>query len=249
MNYQYSKIGVYAFQKGGSMKKHFKILVIAVVITAVIVLTAVPYGAVEIKRYYGDINNDSYVTTKDAIIALSVAAGIYETELTGMDFEAADMNDDNLINTEDARMILRTAAGQEPKRLMEGYEFSENADLFLNRVNKLRISEGISTLKLSDELCNAAREAAAEYAEKTGTALAREDGSYYYKLLDEKGIAYTFADKIIIPASFGYKETFDELVKTQQSKKALCNGQFKKFGVGAYTKDGHTFYWCIFLTD
>lgn len=231
------------------MKKTFKIVVIAVVITAVIVLTAMPFGAVEIKRYYGDINNDSYVTTQDAIIALSVAAGIYKDSLVGMDFEATDMDDDNDITTNDARLILRTAAGQELKRQMEGYEFDENADLFLQKVNELRVENGSSTLKLSTDLCDAARIAAEEYATKTGTAFAREDGSYYYKLLDEKGISYTFADKMIIPASFGYKETFNELVKIEQSKKALCSKNFKNFGVGAYTKDGHTFYWCIFLTD
>ena len=231
------------------MKKTFKALVVAVVITAVIVLSVMPFGAVEIKRYYGDINNDSYVTTQDAIIALSIAAGIYEDELTGMDFECADIIVDNDINTTDARFILRTAAGQELKKHMEGYEFSENPDLFLKKVNEMRIDEGVSALKLSNPLCNAAREAAEEYATKTGTALSREDGSYYYKLLDEKGISYTYADKIIIPASFGYKETFSALKKIEQSKKALCSRNFKKFGIGAYTKDGHTFYWCIFLTD
>ena len=231
------------------MKKAFKTLVIAVVITAIIVLTTMPFGAVEIKRYYGDINNDNNVTTQDVIIALSVAAGIYKDDLTGMDFEATDMDGDNTITTSDARLILKTAAGQEYKRQMEGYEFSENPDLFLKKVNEMRIDDGVSTLKLSNDLCNLARDAAEEYATKTGTAFAREDGSYYYKLLDEKGVSYTFADKIIIPASFGYKETFDELVKVPQSKKALMSKNFKKFGVGAYTKDGHTFYWCIFLTD
>lgn len=231
------------------MKKAFKISVIAIVITAIIVLSSMPFGAIEIKRYYGDINNDNYVTTRDVIIALSVAAGIYEDDLTGMDFEATDMDDDNDISTNDARLILKTAAGQEFKRYMEGYEFDENADLFLKKINEMRVDEGVSTLKLSNNLCNIAREAAEEYATKTGTAFAREDGSYYYTLLDENEVTYTTADKIIIPASFGYKETFDELIKVPQSKKALLSTNFKKFGIGAYSKDGHTFYWCIFLTD
>lgn len=231
------------------MKKSFKILVIAVVITAVIVLSVIPFGAIEIKRYYGDINNDANVTTQDVIIALSVATGIYKDELTSMDFEATDMDYDNSITTNDARLILKTAAGHEFKKQMEGYEFNENPDLFLKKVNEMRINEGVSSLKLSKDLCNIAKEAAEEYATKTGSAFAREDGSYYYSLLDKKGVNYTIADKMIIPASFGYKETFDELVKVQQSKKALCSRNFKKFGIGAYTKDGHTFYWCILLTD
>lgn len=249
MTYNYLKALSSRFEKGGSMKKHFKIFVIAVVITAVIVLSLIPFGAVEIKRYYGDINNDSYVTTQDAVIALSIAVGIYDGTLTEMDFEAADINGDNLITTHDARMILRTAAGQEAKRPMEGYEFSENADKFLTSVNELRINEGIGTLKLSNDLCAVARDAAREYATETGTAFTNSDDSYYYTLLDKNGINYTFADKIVIPSTFSYKETFNELAENLQSKKALCNKHFKKFGVGAYTKDGHTFYWCIFLTD
>ena len=231
------------------MKKAFKISVVAVVIAAIIVLTATPFGAIEIKRYYGDVNNDSYVTTQDAIIALSIAVGIHKEKVTGMDFECADIIKNNKIDTADARRILRTAAGQEAKKQMKGYEFNENADAFLKKVNEMRTDKGVSTLKLSTHLCNAAKIAAEEYATKTGTALAREDGSYYYKLLDEKGISYTFADKIIIPSSFGYKETVEALEKVEQSKKALMSKSFKKFGVGAYSKDGHTFYWCIFLTD
>ena len=231
------------------MKKTIKIIVSAVVITAVIVLSVMPFGAVEIKRYYGDVNNDNYITTQDAIIALSIAAGIYEDIPAGMDFECADIVKDNKIDTIDARYILRTAAGQEFKRHMEGYEFSENADLFLKEVNNMRVEEGSSSLKLSKDLCNVAKKAAEEYATKTGTAFSREDGSYYYTLLDENDISYTFADKIIIPASYSYKQTLKELESIKQSKKALCSKNFKKLGVGAYTKDGHTFYWCIFLTD
>ena len=231
------------------MKKTFKAFVITIVIIAIIALTSMPFWAIEIKRYYGDINNDSYVTTQDAIIALSIAAGIYNDDLSGMDFECANIDGEGDITTNDARLILRTAAGQELKRQMEGYEFNESPDLFLNRVNQARMNEGVASLKLSKELCAAAKEAAEEYATKTGSAFVRDDDTYYYTLLDEKGISYTFADKIIIPASFGYKEVCDELLEAQQSSKALCSKNFKKFGVGAYTKDGHTFYWCIFLTD
>lgn len=231
------------------MKKTLKIIVTAVVITAVIVLSVMPFGAIEIKRYYGDLNNDSYITTQDAIIALSMATGIYEEKPIGMDFECADIVKNNKIDTNDARFILRTAAGQETKHTMEGYEFSENSDLFLKEINNMRVSKGISSLKISNDLCNVARSAAEEYAIKTGTALTREDGSYYYTLLDENNINYTFADKIIIPSSYSYKQTLKELQKIEQSKKALCNKNFENFGIGAYTKDGRTFYWCIFLTD
>ena len=232
------------------MSKNFKVIVSAIALTALIWLTAMPFGAVEIKRYYGDIDNDSYITTQDARIALMVAVDIYDDVLAGMDFEAADVNHDGIITTVDARLILRTASGLVPKEQIEGYEFDENAEAFLKKVNTLRYEDNAQskTLKLSDELCAAAKEAAEEYATKTGTAFTRDDGSFYYELLDEKGISYTYADKIIVTSSFGYKETFELCAADSQSKKALCNDNFENFGVGAYTKDGHTFYWCIFLT-
>lgn len=231
------------------MKKIVKIITSVIVAVSIVILCVTPFGAVEIKRWYGDIDNDSKVTTKDVLIALRVATKTYDDELTGMDFEAADMNGDYVIDTVDARLILRTATGLIEKRQMEGYEFDENPEKFLEKVNDLRYSESSSatTLKLSDKLCDAAKIAAQEYAETTGTALTRADGSYYYKLLDESGIKYTFADKIIITSSFGYKGTFDLLTEDLQSKKALCSKNFTTFGVGAYTKDGSTFYWCVFL--
>ena len=237
--------------KGDSMKKNVKVIICAIVLTALIWLSVIPFGAIEIKRYYGDINNDSYVTTADAKLALLIATKIYTETLTGMDFEAADVKKDYEINTEDARLILRTASGLEKKVFMEGYEFEESPSDFLKRVNAARLKENpkARSLMLSQDLCNVARLAAEEYATQTGTAFASADGSLYYKLLDKNNISYTYADKIIVTASFGYKEACDEMLKNLQSKKAVCNGNFENFGVGAYSKDGHTFYWCIFLTD
>ena len=49
--------------------------------------------------------------------------------------------------------------------------------------------------------------------------------------------------------NFADSETKKELESIKQSKKDLCSKNFKKLGVGAYTKHGRTFYWCIFLTD
>lgn len=232
------------------MKKNTKVIVSAIVVTVLIWLAVIPFGAVEIKRYYGDINNDSYITTQDARIALLIATKIYKEELSGMDFEAADIDHNGEIDTRDARRILRTASGLMAKEQMEGYEFDENPKGFLKRVNELRLEDDYNnhSLVLSQELCNIAKIAAEEYATKTGSAFIREDGSYYYKLLDENGISYTYADKIIVTASFGYKEACDAMAADIQSKKALCNENFENFGVGAYTKDGHTFYWCVYLT-
>lgn len=232
------------------MSKKIKVITTAVIVTALIWLSAMPFGAIEIKRYYGDIDNDGYVTTADARIALMVAAEIYDKQLFGLDFEAADMNGDNRIQTEDARLILRAAAGQIEKVYMEGYEFNEEPEEFTEILNDYRFEQDRTSIRLtlSDELCRAAKLAAQEYVLNTDSALVRADGSYYYTILDEMGIEYTRADKMIVKASFGYEQAASNLIADSQSQKAILSNNFSKIGVGAYSADGRTFYWCVIVT-
>lgn len=241
---------MFASRKGGFMSRKIKIITAAFVITALIWLWAMPFGAIEIKRCYGDVNNDGYVTTEDARIALMAAAGIYENELYGLDFEAADMDKDGFLKTTDARLILRTAAGHIESVYMVGYEFDESPVEFTEIINDYRFEKDRKSIRLtmSPELCEAARVAAEEYATKTGTAFLREDGSYYYKLLDQMGIEYTCAGKMTVTASFGYKGAAEKFLADAQNEKILLSKNFSKIGVGAFSNDGRTFYWCIFLT-
>lgn len=231
------------------MSRKIKVITVAFVITALIWIWAMPFGAIEIKRCYGDINNDGYVSTDDARIALMVAANIYEKELYGLDFEAADMDKDGFIKTTDVRLILRTAAGHIESVYMEGYEFDEHPKDFAEIINDYRFEKNRRSIRftVSPELCDAARIAAEEYATKTGTAFLREDGSYYYKLLDQTGIEYTCADKMIVTSSFGYSGAAEKLLKDAQSEKAILSNNYSKIGVGAFSNDGRTFYWCVFL--
>ena len=120
------------------MSRKIKALVVTVITVALLWVSVLPNSAYEITRYYGDINNDGYVTTEDARIALLVASGIYETKLYGLDFEAADVDNDSAISTQDALKILRVAAGQDFGVLMEGYEFSENPEEFANLITQYR---------------------------------------------------------------------------------------------------------------
>ncbi len=231
------------------MSKKIKVITTAVIVTALIWLSAIPFGAIEIKRYYGDIDNDGYVTTEDARIALMVAAQIYDKELFGLDFEAADMNGDNRIRTEDARLILRTAAGHIEKVYMEGYEFNEEPQKFAKIINDYRFEQDRKSIQitLSDELCRAAKLAAQEYVLNTDSAFVRADGSYYYTILDEMGIEYTCADKMIVKASFGYEQAARNLLADSQGEKSMLSDNFSEMGVGAYSADGRTFYWCVIV--
>ena len=232
------------------MSKKIRSIIVCVIALLLILISVMPNGAIQINRLYGDIDNDGYVTTEDARIALLVVAKIYDKELRGIDFEAADIDDDASITTQDARLILKVAAGQVEEKVMEGYEFSENPEEFAELINEYRFQENHDAVKftLSPELCTAARISAEEYALKTGSAFTREDGTYYYKLLDDIGIEYSCADKIIIHSSFGYEQAIEQILSDPQAEKALTSSNYSNIGVGAFSNDGRTFYWCIFLT-
>ncbi len=225
--------------------------IVAVFITVALMVSflLMPTGAIEIKRYYGDVDNDGYVTTVDARIVLMCVAGIYDKTLLGLDFKAADMDDDGKITTVDARLVLQTAAGQLQERFMVGYEFTENHQDFTTLINDYRFDKDHKLIKLtlSNDLCEIAGIAAQEYALKTNSAFIRDDGSYFYKILDENGINYTFADKLVIHSGFSYQAAFDDMLKDIQAEKLLSSNAFSKIGIGAYSTDNRTFYWCIFV--
>ena len=232
------------------MKRNIKVIIISLLAIVLIWCSVIPMSAIEVIRFYGDIDNDAYVTNKHTRIAFLVAAGIYENTLYGLDFEAADIDNDDKITTKDARVILRTAAGQKNLVKLVGYEFANEPDVVADIINDYRFEENHSLVKynLSTELCDAASLAAEEFATKTGTAYKRANGKYYFDLLDSKGIDYVFADKIVVASSANYERAVADIFADSQASKALLNSTYKNIGIGAYSTDGRTFYWCIFLT-
>ena len=83
---------------------------------------------------------------------------------------------------------------------------------------------------------------------KTGTALTRANGTYYYSLLDDMGIEYSAVDKIVITASANHEKALAAVIANSQAEKTLLMNNFTDIGVSAYSADGRTFYWCIFVT-
>lgn len=232
------------------MKRDIKVIIVSLLAIILIWSSVLPSGAVEVIRYYGDIDDDAYVTTVDARLALLVAAGIYDGTLYGMDFEAADIDNDEDVTTLDARLILRTAAGQVAKKKLVGYEFQEQPEVFVELLNDYRFRQDHTAIKynMSPELCEAAKLAAEEYAVKTGTAFTRANGSYYYGLLDDMGIEYSAVDKIVITASANHEKALASVIADNQAEKTLLGNNYTNIGVSAYSADGRTFYWCIFVT-
>lgn len=225
--------------------------VTAVLLSVFTVLVSVsPAGALKLKRYYGDIDYDGLVSTADARAALIFALEIAGGELYGADADCADVDRCGKVTVADALIILRMAIGTVEKKYMENYEFTPHAEEFVKEVNKLRsksLYPELDSFTYSDTLSKAADEAAREFVEDTGTALYKLDGGYYYKLLDEYKVRYTMADKIIIQAGSGYMDALNKMKAETQSNKALMNKNYTKMGVGAFTDDGKTFYWCVLL--
>ncbi len=232
------------------MKKKLTLLTAVLLAAATLCVSLSPLtGSVKITRYYGDIDCDGYITLQDVIVALQCAIHIYPRELSGMDLKAGDVDGNGSIDTTDARRILRICSGIEAKKNMESYEFEVDTNRFLVLCNAARVeTDGKAPLlKTSKDLCKIAAAAAEEFAVSTGSALRRADGSYYYKALSDAGITFTTADKFIQVSTGSTDVTFEKIMDDVQNSKTICNRAFKNIGVGAYSSDGKSFYWCVIL--
>lgn len=232
------------------MKKKLTLLTAVLVIAATLCISLSPLSSsVKITRRYGDIDCDGYISLQDVVIALQTAIHIYPREITGMDLKAGDLNGNGQIDTADARRILRICSSLEYKQDMESYEFEPDINRFLTLCNTARVeADGKAPLlKTSKDLCKIATAAAEEFAVSTGSALRRADGSYYYKALSDAGITFTTADKFIQVSTGSTDVAFEKIMENVQNSKTVCNRAFKNIGVGAYSSDGKTFYWCVIL--
>ena len=232
------------------MKSVLKKIAVLLVVAVLLAVSMIPMVAFEVKRYYGDVDNDGLVTVEDARNVLRTAIEISENNLSEHDFAAADIDCDQKITVTDARRTLRIAAQLEAKVFMPAYEFNKHEEELLALINGYRKAESDNELKnliLSEELSKVADQAAFEFVTQTGSGLRRGDGTYYNTLLDSYGIQYNFADKVMCVSTTSYAQCYDKMMKELQSNKAFKSENFDEIGIGAYSKDGRTVYWCIIL--
>ena len=232
------------------MKSVVKKIALLLVVVALFVASMIPMVAFEVKRYYGDVDNDGAVTITDARTILTAAIEISENNLSEHDFAAADIDCDGKLGVADARLALRIAAQLEAKNYMPAYEFNKHEEEFVGLINEYRKTESeneLGNLTLSEELSAVADQAAFEFVTQTGSALRRGNGSYYNTLLDEYNITYNCADKVMCVSTTSYGQCYDKVIKEAQSEKAFMSKNYSEIGIGAYSKDGRTVYWCIVL--
>lgn len=233
------------------MKTVYKKLTAVLCAAAIFLLCILSGSALEAKRYLGDIDNDGTVSTADAREILLIALEITSREsLDEEQLLCADVDENGKINSVDARLALLTAIGvEEPEEV--SFEFKPRKNELLKKLNEYRLllsSNELSELSLSDELCAAADDAARIFTEETGSVYINPDGSLYYKALKECGIAFTIAEKSVVESSSDYKAAYKKLTSDERVKKALMSGNYSEIGIGAYSNDGRSFYWCVIFT-
>lgn len=108
------------------MIKRLLSLTLSIAMIFVICAAGTPANAViDTSVNYGDIDGDGSITTKDALIALRVAAGL-ETIDDAEAFKRGDINSDGAITVYDARQIFRGGAvglaNLQPSGAFQGFE-------------------------------------------------------------------------------------------------------------------------------
>ena len=137
------------------MKQKLKRIAIVLVAVALLAVSMIPMVAFEVKRYYGDVDNDGLVTVEDARNVLRTAIEISENNLSEHDFAAADIDCDGKLTVTDARRTLRIAAQLEAKNFMPAYEFNKHEEELVALINSYRKAESDNELKnliVSEEL-------------------------------------------------------------------------------------------------
>ena len=100
------------------MKSILKKIAVLSVVAVLLAVSMIPMVAFEVKRYYGDVDNDGEVSIEDARNILKTAIGISENNLSEHDFFAADIDGDGELKVADARRALRIAVQLEAKKFM-----------------------------------------------------------------------------------------------------------------------------------
>lgn len=233
------------------MKSIHKKITAVFLATAIFVLCVSGGFALDVKRYLGDLDNDGEVSSADARSILLVALEITAPEnLSEEELLCADVDGNGSVTVADAREALLVALGiKEPCEVV--FEFKPQKEELLALINGYRskLSENsLSPLTLSPELSELADNAAKEFTEETGSAYVNSDGSLYYKSLRDSEVAFTIAQKFVVEAESSCKTAYGKLIDKTGTKKALLSGNYSEIGIGAYSNDGRTFYWCIILT-
>lgn len=113
-------------------------------------------------------------------------------------------------------------------------------------VNEKRAANGLSPLKLSDELCNAANVRAKEI--QTTFSHTRPNGTSCFTAVKEQGISYTYAAENIAYGQKTPQAVMNSWMNSSGHRANILSSKAEYIGVGVAYKNG-TYYWTQFFAS
>ena len=125
---------------------------------------------------------------------------------------------------------------------------SDRASEVLSQINTARRKEGLSSLTLSEKLCEAALDRASEQAQMGKISHQRPDGTEWYTILVEYGLPATGCGENLAVNYTSASAVVKAWLESPAHKANIVNTQYRFMGVGYYEKNGNVYWVQLFST-
>lgn len=156
---------------------------VAVLLTAAMLLCAVPFAASAAAYSIGDVDGNGRITPEDARLALRASVGLEQIQKDSEPFAAADVNNSGAIEPEDARLILRASVG------LEFLSQRDGKNVMTLTADKTKVAPG-DTVTLTLRLKDCPKVACFNFSIRC-MGPATVAGSRYNKFSNKNGDAFT----------------------------------------------------------
>ena len=122
------------------------------------------------------------------------------------------------------------------------------AEDLLREINLIRQKEGLSVLRLSDELMNAAQTRAKEQAQMEGISHKRPDGSEWYTVLSEHGVRAAGSGENLAMNYTSVESVVKAWLESPTHRSNIVNASYRMMGLGYYEADGDVYWVQLFAS-
>lgn len=118
-------------------------------------------------------------------------------------------------------------------------------------INAERAQEGLSPLRLSDQLCQAAQLRAQELVQRLTPDHKRPDGRECFTVLDDMGIRYRAAGENIAAGQSSVEAVTNDWFNSPGHRQNLMNPSFGQIGIGLYydASSSYRYHWTQVFTN
>ena len=187
------------------------------------------------KWYYMDQDGrmvTGWITVKDVRYYLSQDGSMVTGTVT-IDGQQYTFSDSGALQSESAPSV----------------DSSEVAKEVLSQINLARRKEGLSTLTLSDKLCEVAQVRAVEQSQMGGISHKRPDGSEWYTILKEYGLSATGCGENLAVNYSSASAVVKAWLESPAHKTNIMNTQYVSMGIGYYERNGNIYWVQLFSTE